>query len=259
MSDGVVYVLQAEWGGPVKIGFTRGGRVEDRLREIQTGNPSRLVVRGAMPGTMQTEKSIHYRLAHHRLNGEWFVVNSESSQLLNDVWDTDLFLGDHDHVNTGFEWNSYRCVWGNAGSALEHREGELRLYWELDGDSISDEFHPDETSAASLWRTWTRYHAKRGSSDDLAIYWYVQSPSALVFEAAPFTRTDGDWLTYYTWPRLITTHKPIRWGALPIVNKRWNSVRCDKGGFIQEHTGWKPSAFQRSVSVRMLEQMAGAQ
>jgi len=31
---------------------------------------------------------------------------------------------------------------------------------------------------------------------------------------------------------------------LPIADMSWNDERADKGGFIQEATGWKPAILQ---------------
>ena len=256
--DGVVYAIQATWGGPVKIGFTgSSASIDQRLASLQTGNPSRLVIRGAMPGTRETEAEIHSLLATHRAHGEWFHSNDDMWRILNEVWDTDIWLGEvMDLVGFTAPFQGYRCTWKNVDNSVE-REGDIRLYWEVDGDPVSDEYDPDEISARSLWRKWTSYLGRRNAGDRLRIYWFAESPTAAAFEAAPFTDVNDDWLTYYTWPRLCTTREPVLWGALPVVNKRWNTVRADKGGFIQEATGWKPSALQPYVSLSTLERMAG--
>jgi hypothetical protein len=70
----VVYTIQAEWGGPIKIGYCASAdAVCDRLGGIQTGNPHRLVVRRVIPGSRQLERLLHERYARYRMAGEWFL------------------------------------------------------------------------------------------------------------------------------------------------------------------------------------------
>lgn len=55
--DGFVYFIQAEHGGPVKIGWARDPA--KRLRELQTGSPHRLVVRATIAGALADEAALH--------------------------------------------------------------------------------------------------------------------------------------------------------------------------------------------------------
>ena len=54
------------------------------------------------------------------------------------------------------------------------------------------------------------------------------------------------------WPVDAETGDELDWLALPVVDKLWNSKRGDKGGFIQEATGWKPSILQPHVFLPAL-------
>lgn len=67
---GCTYVIQAESGGPVKIGRT-DKPVETRLKSLQTGNPEKLRIIYVFNGDWY-EKHIHDRFADRRLVGEWF-------------------------------------------------------------------------------------------------------------------------------------------------------------------------------------------
>jgi hypothetical protein len=49
----------------------------------------------------------------------------------------------------------------------------------------------------------------------------------------------------------------LNWLTLPVVDKGWNEAQNDKGGFIQEATGWKPSALQRTVNMPTLLSACG--
>lgn len=72
----VVYFIQPEQGGPIKIGYSsRRSAVPGRLAMLQTGNPYRLVIRKVIdaPGWRGTEGDLHEKFAQYRLAGEWFL------------------------------------------------------------------------------------------------------------------------------------------------------------------------------------------
>jgi hypothetical protein len=73
----VIYVLQPERGGPVKIGHTAASDPNGRLSTCQTGNHERLRVVDTFEGTMRDERDLHTRFAKARLHGEWFKVTPE--------------------------------------------------------------------------------------------------------------------------------------------------------------------------------------
>lgn len=62
------YVLQAEGGGPLKIG--KAWDPHSRRGELQVGNPRKLILLGIIP---DFEKRVHHALRTHRLSGEWFA------------------------------------------------------------------------------------------------------------------------------------------------------------------------------------------
>lgn len=74
----VTYFIQAEDGGPIKIGLSTYGKVDDRLKSLQTGNPLRLVVRRLVHG--DHEATLHKHFAAHRLGGEWFEAVPELAE-----------------------------------------------------------------------------------------------------------------------------------------------------------------------------------
>lgn len=65
-----VYFMQAENGGPIKIG--RAKDPERRLRGMQVGSPVRLVLRRKIWTHPSTETWLHHRFASDRLHGEWY-------------------------------------------------------------------------------------------------------------------------------------------------------------------------------------------
>jgi hypothetical protein len=134
----------------------------------------------------------------------------------------------------------------------------LVAYWEVDNDPISDDYTPDEISAADLFRQWAGVVRPRHPDGLIPIDWYISGPNSAKFESSPFQfgRVDGrdrDFLSFYHWPTDPTTGERLNWLLLPVADKRWNTKKSTKGGFIQEATGWKPAMLQPHVYLPSLE------
>lgn len=65
-----VYFIQAEDGGPVKIG--QALNPISRVAELQCGNPARLVIRAVLLATIDTERTLHSTWDAAHVRGEWF-------------------------------------------------------------------------------------------------------------------------------------------------------------------------------------------
>jgi hypothetical protein len=138
-------------------------------------------------------------------------------------------------------------------------EGELVAYWEVCSDPISDDYTPDEISADELLALWVTKVREDYPNGLIPIYWSVASHSNLAFERLPFQfdhnpeiGTPENFLTFYTWPENPRTGEPLNWNTVPVEDKLWNAKRGDKGGFIQQATGWKPSIYQPFVYLPAL-------
>lgn len=70
------YFIQAQCGGPIKIGFAKDPQY--RLAQLQTGNPEPLVIIALIPGNV--ESYLHQLFEHFRISGEWFHPNEELLQ-----------------------------------------------------------------------------------------------------------------------------------------------------------------------------------
>jgi hypothetical protein len=74
----VVYFVQSENGGPVKIGYVnRASGLTARLAALQTGCAYPLRVVKTVPGGSQMEQLMHGRFERWRLSGEWFLPSKE--------------------------------------------------------------------------------------------------------------------------------------------------------------------------------------
>ena len=70
--DKVVYFIQAELGGPIKIGTSRRDKLSIRLGALQTGSAYRLRVTRTFPGGHGLERLLHMIFQEARMEGEWF-------------------------------------------------------------------------------------------------------------------------------------------------------------------------------------------
>lgn len=75
----VVYFLQSEDGGPIKIG--RSDDVAKRILQMQMARPDKLVLLAAVPGEYADETRIHRAFAAERVYGEWFAASPGLVQL----------------------------------------------------------------------------------------------------------------------------------------------------------------------------------
>jgi hypothetical protein len=74
-TEGYIYFVQGESGGPIKIGHSIDP--EKRIKELQTGYPDMLKLLFMIPGSEERERQVHKMLSKHRLNGEWFRPDAE--------------------------------------------------------------------------------------------------------------------------------------------------------------------------------------
>lgn len=128
----------------------------------------------------------------------------------------------------------------------------LYLSWEVSGSPMSDDYYVDEADADELLRFWGR----RYGDDVVNIYWSIMP----ICETAPYQFEPWithDFLSYFTWPHHPDTDERLNFLRLPVLDFGWNHERSDKGGFIQEATGWKPSPLQPVVHTDQLFAAAG--
>jgi hypothetical protein len=79
----VIYFIQSEHGGPIKIG--RADDLAKRLVGLQTSRPDKLVVLAAAQGSLACEKALHHRFSQYREKGEWFSASPELLEMVKDV------------------------------------------------------------------------------------------------------------------------------------------------------------------------------
>lgn len=142
------------------------------------------------------------------------------------------------------------------------RRAELVAFWEVQLDPISDDYTPNEISADDLFGRWVAKVEPETANGLVPIYWSVGSPErgGGIFEQMPFQFPHfmaEDFLTRLSWPVDSRTGERLNWLTLHVVDKRWNKSRADKGGFIQEATGWKPSILQPYVYLGSLTRSRG--
>lgn len=139
--------------------------------------------------------------------------------------------------------------------------GTLKVYWELDDSSISDDYTPDEISPKKLFNKWVSLVREKYPNDLIHIMWFVEVKGnrGSGFEFMPFQyippnlkHKPTNYLDHWSHPIDCETDKPLNWLSLPVPDRLWNSKSYDKGGFIQQATGWKPSILQPYVYLPSL-------
>lgn len=77
----MIYFIQSGNSGPIKIGYVASKkRLQNRLKELQTGNSNKLNIINTTSGNLSVEQALHKKFQIERLSGEWF---SPSQSLLN--------------------------------------------------------------------------------------------------------------------------------------------------------------------------------
>ena len=139
------------------------------------------------------------------------------------------------------------------------RRSYLYADYELELSALSDDYTPHEITAEDLFQEWIPYALKTFPTGIIPIYWSLagtdgihdRMPGLLLGPEGSYHR-HHDLLCVFTHPIRVDTGEPLRWTHLPVRDEQWNSKRWDKGGFIQEATGWKPSVLQSFVLIDLL-------
>lgn len=82
----MIYFIQDALTCRIKIGYTDGDPRE-RLKALQVGNPSALVLLASTVGDKTEEHRLHELFAHVRERGEWFRPIPELIVYLLGLWD----------------------------------------------------------------------------------------------------------------------------------------------------------------------------
>lgn len=69
----MIYFIQAEVIGRIKIGYTSKGRLEKRISALNTASPVPLKLLCVIPGRPELERRLHRRFRSCRVKGEWFL------------------------------------------------------------------------------------------------------------------------------------------------------------------------------------------
>ncbi|MBD1927860.1 hypothetical protein H6F74_16650 [Trichocoleus sp. FACHB-90] len=137
-------------------------------------------------------------------------------------------------------------------------DGAIIAYWEASFDPISDDYTPEEIDAHELFKKWVKKVQEKYPNGLVPIYWFVKCKEHAMFESMPFQFKHSaevfseDFLTFYSWPVSSMTGEQLNWLTLPVADKLWDSQRADKGGFIQQATGWKPAVLQPYIYLPAL-------
>lgn len=80
----MIYLIACDASGAMKVGFSETSP-DSRLGSLQIGNPHPLRLVAVRAGDRGLEAEMHCRLAKYRMQGEWFVMNDASLDVLHDA------------------------------------------------------------------------------------------------------------------------------------------------------------------------------
>lgn len=81
----LIYFIQSEKDGPIKIGYTKAQSVEHRISELQTAHPYKLICLATCDGSMFIERLLHQKFEQYQLLGEWFEPCEELLELIKNI------------------------------------------------------------------------------------------------------------------------------------------------------------------------------
>lgn len=272
-----VYVLYAPIANAIKVGKSKTeAGAQQRISTHQTSSPEQLHLLGTFRSDLYyTERQLHEELRPWRAKGEWFhatpscrdrvrsllelevpAVEERKSDPLPVVADLNIMGG---FVVSREPFEVTFNVRRNGGP----RTGSLYAYYEINYETITDDYLPGEISAKDLYKQWRKYAISKYDGV-VSISWVVAG--CCTFDPHPISeklmstrdRYGEDWSTFFTDP-VRTDGKPFDWFDLPAVRKEWtveNPALSGKGGFIQSLTGWDPAGpTVTSISVDEIDAM----
>lgn len=77
------YIYAITNGIHIKIGYS--ANVQRRLKQLNTGSANRLYVLCTFIGGRELEQYIHSKFGYNRINGEWFRVDQDMLDYINDM------------------------------------------------------------------------------------------------------------------------------------------------------------------------------
>lgn len=89
---GYVYFIYSKNDNKCKIGFTKR-HPSKRLKQLNTGNSSSLLLLGYMEGNMTIEKNIRNQFHYLKENLEWVKVDENLLSFINENTITDTYCG----------------------------------------------------------------------------------------------------------------------------------------------------------------------
>jgi hypothetical protein len=91
--DEIVYFVQCDERGPIKIGHTRRDKLKQRMSVLQVGSPFPLILRRTFPGTRGLERKLHRLYRPLKMSGEWFWAAPDLAEVAHGLATPELAHG----------------------------------------------------------------------------------------------------------------------------------------------------------------------
>lgn len=99
MEEFLIYFIRC--GKYIKIGYS--SNPEQRLKELQVGNPHKLKLVNTMPGDSKTELSLHKLYDSKRVHGEWFRYEGDLKRSIISINNKNSIKNIHSFQKAGLE------------------------------------------------------------------------------------------------------------------------------------------------------------
>lgn len=105
--EGLLYFVQIENGGPIKIGFTTN--FEMRLATLQSWTPHTIIPILGVRASKMAEFFVHLTLKSHRIRGEWYEAHPFVLNFIDDIRRNNGVPGLPDRIPS-HDWLKQRAV-----------------------------------------------------------------------------------------------------------------------------------------------------
>ena len=132
----MIYLIYCSKTKTCKIGYSYNP--DNRLKELQTGNPYHLELITTVPGDISIEKDIHSKFNHLKLKGEWFNYTQEIKDYFKVEIELDYTQFYHSLSKTLVQLDSLLSVKLLCWCFVEMSDKNMFTFNDLKAESLND-------------------------------------------------------------------------------------------------------------------------
>mgnify|MGYP001250436231 FL=1 len=164
MSRGFVYFIEEEETKRIKIGFSEK-HPEGRLKDFQTGNSNKLVLKGYIEGTYEVEARLHNEFSKERIRNqnEWFENSPRLKERIRILLEQSVIEKEESISNFENKSNpSFVEEFNKVVKLYDYYEGTLRYEGEIIngyhvGERLEGTYHGHGKEWQTAYPGWQEY------------------------------------------------------------------------------------------------------